>query len=160
MEETVNKAKYSWNTDTKTNPVTGAQATTVTRFSEDIDGAITFRCYEMQGKHLDVLISFPESVDWSRNTYSATGYSAILAFRLDKGNIYKLSTTKSSQKIGSIDFLYESESYTAFKEIAKSTLFEASIADGTIYEQTISIDVSGIQAALKPVLTLCGKEAL
>ncbi len=169
-EENVKKVIYSWKSDSKVNPVTGDQVATVTRFSGDIDGAITFRCYGRESKVFDILVSFPDDVEW-QSGYMSGSQITLMDFRLDRGELNRLLVNRSSQKVASISDSKATKQQAldapslyaapmAFKGIADATIFEASIGNGTIFDQTVSIDVSGIKEALKPVLSLCGKESI
>jgi hypothetical protein len=173
-KEIVDSIRYEWKVEERTNPVTGEQVTTATRFSENIGSAITFRCYGLKKKRFDILVSFPDAIEW--NSYKGS-YSADMKFRVDKEKLSVLSVNRSStstavpelkekkniekeyKKYPSLLKIYreENRNIREFKRIASASLFEASIPDGTIYQQTISIDLEGVENALKPVLSLCEK---
>jgi len=177
-KEIVKEITYVWKVEEKTNAVTGEQVATATRFSEDIGSAVTFRCYGLKNKRFDVLVSFPEPIDW--NNYKGSFY-AEMKFRLDKKSLSAIKVDRSSSSVAAVTDLKEKknieqeykkypsllEIYSkenagikSFKSIANAELFEASIPDGTIFQQVISINLQGIQDALKPVLSLCEKEGL
>lgn len=171
-KEIVDRIKYEWKLEERTNPVTGERVATATRFSEDIGSAITFRCYGLEKKRFDVLVSFPEGIDWHSS-------EAEMKFRIDKGELTTIKTgrTSSSTAVPQIEevnvekeslglsflkkrYQKQNSAVLEFKRIGGANIFEASIPDGTIYQQVISIDLEGVQDALKPVLSLCGKETI
>jgi len=176
-KEIVDRIRYEWKVEERTNPVTGEQAITATRFSENIGSAVTFRCYGLKEKRFDILVSFPDGIDWS--SYKGS-YSAQMKFRVDKGKLSVLSVNRSStstavpelkekkniekeyKKYPSLLKIYreKNRNIREFKRIATASLLEASIPDGTIYQQVISIDLEGVADALKPVLSLCKKNEL
>lgn len=173
----VDRIRYKWKVENKTNPVTDEKVVTATRFSEDVGSAIAFRCYGIGKKTFDVMVSFPKAIDWS--LYQGN-YSTDIKFRVDKGDLSEIMVNRSSSSVAipeltEVDNLereykaYPSllESYRKnnasireFKRISEATLFEASISDGTIFHQVISINLEGIKDAIKPVLSLCGKAKL
>jgi hypothetical protein len=153
-----NQFKYEWKSEVRTNPVTGAKAATATRFSEDTKAAITFRCHG--DRSFDVLVSFPDAVEWS--SYRGDSFSS-MEFRIDGGKLFKILADRSSSSVAVPNlssYLKDEPEVREFKKIGKAKKFEASISDGTIYDQTLSIDLDGIEDALAPVLSLCGKSGV
>lgn len=177
VEKIVDRIKYEWNVEERVNQVTGEKVATATRFSEDIGSAVTFRCYGLDKKRFDILVSFPDAVDW--NSYKGDYYSE-MKFRVDKGDLSVLRVNRSSssvtvpnlEEVENVEKEYrkypsllksykkKNKQIREFKRIGSASIFEASIPDGTIYKQTISIDLGGIQEAIKPVLALCGKDSI
>ena len=173
----VDSIRYKWKIEERTNPVTGEQVVTATRFSEDIGSALTFRCYGLEKKQFDVLVSFPEGIEW--NSYRGH-YSSMMKFKIDSGELSSITVDRSSstvavpeldevenvekeyKKYPSLleEYRNKNKQIREFKRIAAASVFEASIPDGTIYQQVISIDLEGVQDAVKPVLSLCGKETI
>ena len=83
-----------------------------------------------------------------------------MKFKLDGGELTEILVHRNSSSVAVpylADFLKDEKEVREFKKVGSASLFEASITDGTIYEQTISIDLNGINEAIKPVLALCGK---
>lgn len=173
----VDQIKYEWKVEERTNPVTGEKVATATRFSEDIASAVTFRCYGLNMKRFDVLISFPNDVDW--NSYKGDFHSE-MKFRVDDGELSEIQVDRSSSSVVVPDikevanaekeyseypsllkaYRENNKNILEFKRIGNASKFAATIPDGTIYQQTISIDLEGVQEAIKPVLDLCGKDSI
>ncbi|MFC1578976.1 hypothetical protein ACFL3Y_01145 [Pseudomonadota bacterium] len=167
-EDAVSRLIDSWQTEVKKNPVTGAIAMTASRLAEEPGGGITFRCYGRVDKRFDVLISFPKDVSW----FSYKGKTTReMMFRLDEGELATMVLIRNSPAVG-VPILEAEETYgletiertnsgaKTFKNITSSTLFEASIQDGTIYDQTMRINLTGIKEAVQPVLDLCNKDSI
>ena len=165
--------KNAWKVEERTNPVTGERVATAIRFSEDIRSAVTFRCYGLDNKRFDILVSFPEAIDWNKGT-------AEMKFKVDGGETSSIRIERNSSSVAVPDinevadvekeygrypsllksFTEKNDQIRAFKKIGSASLFEASVPDGTIYQQTISINLGGVQQAIQPVLALCGKAAI
>ena len=173
----LDEIRYEWKSEERVNPVTGEKVLTATRFSEDIGSALTFRCYGLKEKRFDILVSFPDDVDWS--SYNGD-YFSHMKFRVDGGDLTVMRVNRSSSSVAvpdieeTKDFEKRYAKLTAllaqareqnktiqeFKRIGTASLFMASIPNGTIYQQSISIDLEGIQEAIRPVLDLCGKDSI
>lgn len=168
--------KYEWKVEEQTNPVTGEIVATATRFSEEIDSAVTFRCYGLKQKTFDTLIVFPKEVQWSSND---RGFYSDMHFKIDGGELLVVRVAKNSPSVAipvlefinaeekslgitSLKELYEShnKAVRGFKKIGTASKFAASISDGTVYQQTIEIDLAGIESAIKPVLAMCGRDEI
>ena len=158
VAEIGDRMRYEWTFNERTNPVTGEKVATATRLSEDTGGAITFRCYGMGAKYFDVLVSFPNPIEWS----VSRGAYASMWFRIDDGKLFEFFVDRNSSSVAlpDINKLKDRAERREFKKIGGAALFRASIPDGTLYQQTISIDLSGIEDAIAPVLALCGKTAI
>lgn len=176
-DEIAHKIKYEWKVEKRTNPVTDEKVVTATRFSEDIASALTFRCYGLNKKRFDVLVSFPESVDW--NSHKGDYYTE-MKFKVDGSDLAAIRVERSSSSVAVPDleevenvekeyrkypsllksYREKNRQIREFKKIGNASTFAASIPDGTIHQQTISIDLTGVEEAIRPVLDLCGKESI
>lgn len=170
-EKAIDRIKYEWKLEERTNTVTGEKVSTATRFSEDIGSSVTFRCYGLSKKRFDILISFPSSIHW--DSYKGEYYSE-MKFRVDNGELSRIRLDRSAPSVGAPNieeaenfekeyseyYMEKNRQIRAFKAIGKASAFAASVPNGTIYEQTISIDLSGVEEAIKPVLSLCGKDSI
>lgn len=176
-EEIVRKIKYEWKVEERINPITDEKVVTATRFSEDIASALTFRCYGLNKKRFDVLVSFPESVDW--DSYKGD-YYADMKFKVDGGDLAEIRVDRSSSSVAVPDlteveivekeyreypsllkrYREKNRHIREFRKLGNAGVFAASIPDGTIHQQTISIDLDGVEEAIKPVLDLCGMQSL